>query len=396
MSDGKYTLAQLSELTELPQRKVRFYLHEHVVPPPEAKGKGHFGDEQLAALLAVKSLRDAGLSLDAIKDYLGDGGDAAGEQKAPGARVIAEIVAAVRASRDRLQPARLREVTDSILGVGPTLFSKVFSGRGRRAKPRVQRMGASTWDRIAVTSQLEAPRQAALVQEPGAGTGSVGGASLRSSSRRGRLGTLRGRVSIETSAWGRQRRQDSEYRRSSDVGTSTASAVSSGAAIPSVTCGRAPTPSQPSSTTSSSYALTVDGYAYALAVYRRELPGLVEELERRWLEEQGKALTFVELRPVALLVAARRPLAAVRCGRDRGSPDSHALPRRSRRLGAEVAPCSSFGGVGASGPPPKRRTQPGFRACPYCQRKSDDPHLRQASLLSLVSRILRPSWPHAA
>ena len=63
-----------------------------------------------------------------------------------------------------------------------------------------------------------------------------------------------------------------------------------------MTCGRAPTPSQPSSTTSSSYALTVDGYAYALAVYRRELPGLVEELERRWLEEQGKALTFVELR----------------------------------------------------------------------------------------------------
>ena len=75
--------------------------------------------------------------------------------RSTGAGVIAEIVAALRASRDRLQPARLREVTDSILGVGPTLLFKVFSGRGRRAKPRVQRMGPSTWDRIAVTSQLE-------------------------------------------------------------------------------------------------------------------------------------------------------------------------------------------------------------------------------------------------
>jgi DNA-binding transcriptional MerR regulator len=155
MAEGKYTLAQLSELTELPQRKVRYYLHEHLVPSPEAKGKGRFGDEQLAALLAVKSLRDAGLSLDAIKDYLGVGGDDAGEQKAPGAGVIAEIVAVLKAGADRLQPARLREVTDSILGVGPTLFSKVLSGLGRRAKPQVERMQSSTWERIPVTSQVE-------------------------------------------------------------------------------------------------------------------------------------------------------------------------------------------------------------------------------------------------
>jgi len=155
MSEGKYTLARLSELTELPERKVRFYMHAHLVPPPEAKGKGRFGDEQLAALLAVRSLRDAGLSLGAIKDYLGIGGDDAGEEKAPGAGVIAEIVAALKMGADLLQPARLRELTDSILGVGPTLFSKVFSSLGRRAKPHVERMPRSTWERIPVTGQLE-------------------------------------------------------------------------------------------------------------------------------------------------------------------------------------------------------------------------------------------------
>lgn len=176
MTDGKYTLVQLSELTELPPRKVRYYMHQNLVPTVDGTGKGRYGDEQLAALSVVKALREAGLSLKTIKEYLGAGEGGSQEQSAPGAGVIAEILAKLRASADRLQPARLKEITDSVLGVGPSLLSKVLgalgpvsrsasqrlsdfasplSGFGRRAESKVDATQRSTWERIPIARQLE-------------------------------------------------------------------------------------------------------------------------------------------------------------------------------------------------------------------------------------------------
>ena len=176
MADGKYTLAELSELTELQPRKVRYYMHQDLVPRADGTGKGRYGDEQLAALSVVKALREAGLSLKTIKEYLGAGEDDAEDQSAPGAGVIAEVVATLSASADRLHPARLKDITDSVLGVGPSLLSKVLgalgpmsrsasqrlsdfasplSGFGRRAGSKGDATQRSTWERIPIARQLE-------------------------------------------------------------------------------------------------------------------------------------------------------------------------------------------------------------------------------------------------
>jgi len=120
-----------------------------------------------------------------------------------------------------------------------------------------------------------------------------------------------------------------------------------------------------------SYALTVDGDAYARAVYRRELPSLIEELDDRWQRREDKALTFVELRLLLFLWE--------RFSHRRESPESGAelavlrdLYQAVREAWEREWPRAQAPTVRGPGPPLTPRPRPGFRACPYCHKKSDN------------------------
>ena len=49
-----------------------------------------------------------------------------------------------------MQPAGLREMTDAVLGAGPSLFSKVFGAIGRRTKRGDEAAERSAWDRVVI------------------------------------------------------------------------------------------------------------------------------------------------------------------------------------------------------------------------------------------------------
>jgi DNA-binding transcriptional MerR regulator len=63
----RYGIDELAELGGVSRRTVRYYVQEQLLPAPLGVGRGdHYGQEHLDALLKVKSMQEAGLSLDAI------------------------------------------------------------------------------------------------------------------------------------------------------------------------------------------------------------------------------------------------------------------------------------------------------------------------------------------
>jgi DNA-binding transcriptional MerR regulator len=74
VDDGWLTIGELSSLTGVPERTIRFYRAEGLLRPPTRRGrKAFYGSEHLTHLRAVATLRDRGLTLDAIKRLLRDG-----------------------------------------------------------------------------------------------------------------------------------------------------------------------------------------------------------------------------------------------------------------------------------------------------------------------------------
>lgn len=71
---ARYGIDELAELGGVSRRTVRYYTQERLLPPPLGVGRGrHYGREHLDALLKVRSLQEAGLSLDAIQGALSGG-----------------------------------------------------------------------------------------------------------------------------------------------------------------------------------------------------------------------------------------------------------------------------------------------------------------------------------
>ena len=77
-----FTLDELCALVEMNKRKVRYYIQHELVDRPEGcGGKGAFYTHRhLEQLLTIKKWKDAGLSLERIKDITGGG--VAGQEKA--------------------------------------------------------------------------------------------------------------------------------------------------------------------------------------------------------------------------------------------------------------------------------------------------------------------------
>jgi DNA-binding transcriptional MerR regulator len=67
-----YTIDELSAVSEVPSRTIRFYQSKGVLPPPEKKGRvAYYGAPHLERLALIARLQDRGLRIDAIRALVG-------------------------------------------------------------------------------------------------------------------------------------------------------------------------------------------------------------------------------------------------------------------------------------------------------------------------------------
>jgi len=80
----RYGIDELAQLGGVSRRTVRYYVQERLLPPPLGVGRGdHYGQAHLDALLEVKSMQEAGLSLEAIRRAVSRTGPAPSGRPAP-------------------------------------------------------------------------------------------------------------------------------------------------------------------------------------------------------------------------------------------------------------------------------------------------------------------------
>ena len=71
-----FTLDELSALTELPRRTVRYYIQIELLERPTGVGRGaHYNERHLDQLLEIRKWTQAGLSLERIRELLSPAGD---------------------------------------------------------------------------------------------------------------------------------------------------------------------------------------------------------------------------------------------------------------------------------------------------------------------------------
>jgi DNA-binding transcriptional MerR regulator len=69
--EKKYTIEELSNLTGLSRRTIRYYIQKNIIKPPSGRGRGGFYyDSHLSNLLKIRSLQEKKLNLNSIKDIL--------------------------------------------------------------------------------------------------------------------------------------------------------------------------------------------------------------------------------------------------------------------------------------------------------------------------------------
>ena len=69
--DKRFTIEELSSLVEMNKRKVRYYIQKGLVGRPEGTGKGaYYSLAHIEQLLAIRKWKDAGLSLERIREIL--------------------------------------------------------------------------------------------------------------------------------------------------------------------------------------------------------------------------------------------------------------------------------------------------------------------------------------
>ncbi len=68
-----YTIDELSGLSGVPSRTIRFYQSNGTLPPPERRGRvAYYDDTHLERLRTIAALQERGLRLDAIRDVLAE------------------------------------------------------------------------------------------------------------------------------------------------------------------------------------------------------------------------------------------------------------------------------------------------------------------------------------
>jgi DNA-binding transcriptional MerR regulator len=71
MSEGDFSIQELSDQTGLPRRTIHFYTQQGLLPPPKGAGLGaRYGEAHLLRLRLIPALRQRGLRLDEIRHEL--------------------------------------------------------------------------------------------------------------------------------------------------------------------------------------------------------------------------------------------------------------------------------------------------------------------------------------
>jgi DNA-binding transcriptional MerR regulator len=69
--DKRFTIEELCSLVEMNKRKVRYYIQKGLVRRPKGTGKGaYYSLAHVEQLLAIRKWKDAGLSLERIREIL--------------------------------------------------------------------------------------------------------------------------------------------------------------------------------------------------------------------------------------------------------------------------------------------------------------------------------------
>jgi DNA-binding transcriptional MerR regulator len=67
-SAARYAIGDLARLAGVSRRTVRYYVQENLIPAPLGVGRGdHYGPEHLERILRVKTMQEAGKTLDEIR-----------------------------------------------------------------------------------------------------------------------------------------------------------------------------------------------------------------------------------------------------------------------------------------------------------------------------------------
>lgn len=100
----RFTARELAVLAGVPERTVRFYVAEGLLPPPTGRGRGaHFEEEHLHRLKLIRAMQQAGNDLETIGEYLKEL-----ERELAGKSASFEAALAIWTGRD--EQARWRDV----------------------------------------------------------------------------------------------------------------------------------------------------------------------------------------------------------------------------------------------------------------------------------------------
>lgn len=116
VSPDAMTISQLARRSGVPARRIRYYVSERLLPPPVGRGRAaHYTDQHLERLRQISTLREVNLSLDEIRERLGEPGNGLDEPQNSLPSAVAwrrwEVVPGVEMHvRDDLDPSTLATV----------------------------------------------------------------------------------------------------------------------------------------------------------------------------------------------------------------------------------------------------------------------------------------------
>ena len=162
MAEGQYKLSELSELSGVPERTIRYYITKGLIPGPNRGSKSRYGDEHLGRLHVIRKLQEVPLPLDVIRDTLEsmasgqahqDRGDDGGaieelpEEVVAGTEQEAANSGAAEADAQKATNAAL----DYIRQAGSTVAKRLHRPEPSPSGP----VARSTWERIVLSDDIE-------------------------------------------------------------------------------------------------------------------------------------------------------------------------------------------------------------------------------------------------
>jgi DNA-binding transcriptional MerR regulator len=182
MTGAHYSLAELSERAEVPERTVRYYIQKKLIPGPLGRGrKSRYSDDHLDRLREIRQLRALGIPLDIIEahmeeyepgspmtqasgappsDRLSDGppppGDPGPSEPPPQRSVIADPMPACGLEGPSRASAALDYIARVRAATAPAGRTSASPRPGRSSRTRPQHTDQrSSWERTCITPDIE-------------------------------------------------------------------------------------------------------------------------------------------------------------------------------------------------------------------------------------------------